>query len=88
MAWTEDFRGTSTSTWRSPPPAPGLAAAHRLLRARRTRGAPAVDMSTVDYYNSPPGDEADRVRRQLRSWMRRMSGTLVTDLNAAPPAGP
>ena len=42
----------------------------------------------VDYYNSPPGPDADKVRRQLKKWLRRMSGTLITDLNAALPGRP
>ena len=52
----------------------------------RQRCASSRYVDWSNNYNSPPGDQADRVRRQLRSWMRRMSGgTPITDLNAALP---
>jgi hypothetical protein len=48
----------------------------------------------VAYYNTPPADtDAERVRREIRRWMGRLTsrnegGTLVPALNAALPAAP
>jgi hypothetical protein len=91
LAWTEDFRGyfhqylalrlPQRPTWRP-------------MIGYYDQAGPDVRQQSlrrlVEYYNNPPvaAEEADRVRRQLRSWMRRVSGTLITDLNAALPAGP
>jgi len=91
QTWTEDFRGFFHQYLALPiPQRPNWQA----LIGYYERAAPDVREQSlrrlVDYYNNPPvsGEEADRVRRQLKSWMRRMHGTLITDLNAALPAGP
>jgi hypothetical protein len=91
QTWTEDFRGYFHQYLALPiPKRPNWQA----LIGYYERAAPDVREQSlrrlVDYYNNPPvsGEEADRVRRQLKSWMRRMNGTLITDLNAALPATP
>lgn len=87
--WTEDFRGYFHQYLALPiPQRPNW----QRLVGYYDRAAPDVRQAAlrrlVDYYTNPPvsGPEADRVRRQFRSWLRRMSGTLITDLNAALPA--
>jgi hypothetical protein len=87
QTWTEDFRNyfhqyldlplAQRPTWRP-----------LLTYYDRTRAGPrtAAIRRLVDYFNNPSGGDADRVRRQMRSWMRRVSGTLTTDLAAALPA--
>jgi hypothetical protein len=87
--WTEDFRGYFHQYLALPIP---QRPSWQPLIGYYDRAAPEVRQAAlrrlVDYYNNPPvsGPEADRVRRQFRSWMRRVSGTLITDLNAALPA--
>ncbi len=91
QAWTEDFRGYFHQYLALPLP---NRPAWQPLIGYYERAAPEVRQQSlrrlVDYYSNPPvtGEEADRVRRQIKSWLRRMSGTLVTDLAAALPAGP
>ncbi len=89
--WTEDFRGYFHQYLSLPiPQRPNW----QRLVGYYERAAPDVRQQSlrrlVDYFNNPPvsGDEADKVRRQIRSWLRRMSGTLITDLAAALPAAP
>ncbi len=91
QAWTEDFRGYFHQYLALPLPS---RPAWQPLIGYYERAAPEVRQQSVrrlvDYYTNPPvtGEEADRVRRQIKNWLRRMSGTLVTDLRAALPAGP
>jgi hypothetical protein len=42
----------------------------------------------VGYFNNPPGEDPERVRRAMRSWLSRRSTTLAGDLTAALPAAP
>ena len=90
LTWTEDFRryfhqyGFSLPV----PQRPGW---ERLIEyydaANATTRRRAIER-LVDYYNHPPvlADRIERLQRGMRSWMRRKSGTLITDLNAALPA--
>jgi hypothetical protein len=91
QTWTEDFRSYFHQYLSLPiPQRPNW----QRLVGYYDRAAPDVRQQSlrrlVDYFNNPPvsGDEADKVRRQIRSWLRRMSGTLISDLTAALPAAP
>jgi Domain of unknown function (DUF4157) len=86
--WTEDFRNYFHQYLSLPiPQRPGW----QPLIQYYENAAPGPRQQAlnrlVDYYNNPPvGAEAERVRRQMRSWTRRRSGALITDLDAALPA--
>ncbi|HKE77239.1 MAG TPA: DUF4157 domain-containing protein [Acidimicrobiales bacterium] len=88
--WTEDFRGYFHQYMLLPLPQrptwTPLATYYQKAGADLRRATVA---RLVDYYDNPPaGVDADKLRRQIHNWARRVESTLATDLSRALPAPP